>query len=266
GLLLATLAAAQERPHFEVDMIFPRNESYTLTHAFPIAYAIQNITPPRTLGEIFIHWEIIGLEYSWDTRGGGSIMDSGILKEESRTQLSENYTVFVDYTDVYDWIKHKEKDMLFSLQWDLWRESDREEECRVSYGSGELQFSIMRDGEQERLGLGVEPDVAKAGECPVFGTVVEIWPNVTDSRCPDITITNEGSPGGIEGKPCEVVVDDELAGSIKTEVARLYAEDNPPPVEYPGLDEEDAAGYVRPPVGTACAAVCALGYIAFASW
>lgn len=71
--------------------------------------------------------------------------------------------------------------------------------------------------------------------------------------------------GETEATPCMVVVDDTLVESIESEVPRLATPPEMPDM-YKHKDEEDAARSVRPRVGIANAAVCAVGYMALASW
>lgn len=266
ALALAGLSTAQTNPHFEVDIIFPRNETYTVSDSFPIAFALQNITAANSVGDFIINWGILALEDGYINRG--RLTDSGALGEKGSLDKG-NYTVLVTYTDVSEWIEYKKPGDVFVLRWNLsW--PHRGDQCEGepwwdgrSKVIGEIHFSIETDGEREwGKSKAVEPDVARAGECPVLASVVEIRPNAANSSCPEIVT-------GMEGTPCDVVVDNELAGSIESEVARLAAPAEMPDAYIPkgkDEDEEDAAGFLGPPMGTALAAACAVGYMALASW
>ena len=262
ALLIAASAIAQEtNSHFEVDIIFPRNETYTTSEAFPFALAIQNITAVLSLGAWVINWAIMPLEDGSINRGASR--DSGVMIRNDTVDMGD-YALLVDYTDVTQWIDRKKTGDVYALKWNLdWPDLSHECGWVRSPVGGEIQFSVEAPREQERSGLGIEPDVASAGECPVLSTVVEIRPSPANETCPDI-LSDEKTV--IEGTPCDVVVDDELAESITSEVERLIG-----PTEVPNEgstddeDDEDGAGSLKPPAGAALAAACALGYFAFTS-
>lgn len=261
-LLLATSATAQTNANFEVDIVFPRNETYTPSDAFPLALAIQNMTAVRTLGDWIINWGIMVLREGRINKGG--VRDSGIMIPDDTVDMG-GYALLMDYTDMTEWIKIQKPGDAYELQWNLdWPEvSDK---CGW-YGSpvgGRIQFSIEVPGEEERSGEGIEPDVAGSGKCPVLSTVAEIRPNPANETCPDILNDEEN---GIEGTPCKVVVDDEVAEKVTSEVERQVGPTEVPWEDYPEEgDEEDAAGSLNPAAGATFAAACALGYIAFACW
>lgn len=261
GAILAASATAQvTNPNFEVDIIYPRNETYALSDALPIALAIQNSTAADSLGDWIINWGILILKDGRTNRGG--IRDSGAVTRKSTVDMGD-YALLVHYTDATRWMDKREPGAVYELQWNLdW--PDLSHECGW-YGSpvhGRIQFSLEAPGDEERSGLGIEPDVANAGKCPVLSTVVEIRPNPANETCPDILNNQEN---GIEGTPCEVVVDDELAEKITSEVERWIGPTEAPWEDSFDDEEENDAGFVRPHVGVALAAACALGYIAFAS-
>jgi len=60
---LATLVRAQQAittpQHIEVDIVFPRNETYKPADVFPIVLAVQNITTLRAMGQVTGSWDIM---------------------------------------------------------------------------------------------------------------------------------------------------------------------------------------------------------------
>ena len=264
GAALSTaLATEQSSTHFELDLIFPRNETYLASDAFPIAFALQNATAADSLGDFIINWGITGLEDGHVNRG--RTMDSGAVAKRGVIDRG-NYTAVVTYTDAAEWVEFKRPGDVFSLKWYLsW--PDRGDECEGepswdgrSQITGEILFSVETEEEHERSGSkAVEPDVAGGEKCPVMGSAVEIRPNSANSTCPQVLT-------GMEATPCMVVVDDEFAESIESEVAKLAAPaEEPSPYIPKGEDQEDAAGFGSSPVRTAIAAACAITYMALAS-
>src|SRR5690606_5751038 len=109
-------AAAQEPPHFEVDVIFPLNQTYTASDIFPIALAIQNLTAVRTLGNFSLWWDF--MPYSKGRIPGGIYYDQGYfdlgdLKEDDETYIA------VANSNVTDWIHLKDRGEKYALQWSM---------------------------------------------------------------------------------------------------------------------------------------------------
>lgn len=103
--LLASGVAAQEVPHFEIDVIFPRNETYLPADTFPIAIAIQNLTAVRTLGEFEVAWDIMpfvnGLtpgDVTYDMADFEMLEDGG-----------DGTSIFVANSNVTGWIEKKKQ-------------------------------------------------------------------------------------------------------------------------------------------------------------
>jgi hypothetical protein len=53
--------------HREVDIVFPRNETYKAADAFPIVFAVQNLTALTSLGKYRLAW---GITSFTDGEGG----------------------------------------------------------------------------------------------------------------------------------------------------------------------------------------------------
>ncbi|SPO05501.1 uncharacterized protein DNG_08188 [Cephalotrichum gorgonifer] len=223
ALLLAALGAGQEQqhPYFELDVIFPRNETYTASSTFPIAFAIQNLTAARLLGDFRFSWEIISRsEDSSDPID--VVVDQGSIDGPTPEGEGEDETfIYIGNTNATGWIKQKRLLDSYALMWHIqW--TDIEEPCGPSVSHGNIMFSIEspleKDGmNRPQAGSGIAPDVTAVPECPILGSVVEIRLDEANPSCPAVL----GEPTGRGGSPCAVVVDKALASSIAREAADL---------------------------------------------
>lgn len=270
-LLLASGAAAQEVPHFELDVIFPRNETYLPAETFPIAVAIQNLTALRTLGDFEVAWDI--MPYANGLVPGGITYDMGVF--EMLEDGGDGTSIFVGNSNVTGWIDEKrQRGEQYGLNWHVvWRRL--KERCGIENTNvfGHIIFDVQTEWERretrEKVELGLTPDVKEAPECPVFGTVVEIRPPVGNSSCETVV---DGDTGR-EGEPCAVRVDRELASSIESWAASI-ATSTPSPTSLDSDegegegegedDEEDAAPGAIAPARISVAIACVVGYLAFA--
>ncbi|KAI8663533.1 hypothetical protein NCS57_00954600 [Fusarium keratoplasticum] len=200
---------------FEIDVIFPRNETYKPTGVFPISLAVQNYTALRAAGNFSLSWHI--MPYSYGRIPGGITWDEGDF--ETNNSPDDNDTVvFVANTNVTEWIHQKDRDDRFRLQWHL--EWDFRNDCdyKGSYVFGGIMFSI--ETEQEAIkspggkGIGKRPNVLDVPECPVLGSVV-LLRNTTDICSRVLDMGNNTA----EGTPCAFTVDKALASSISSQAA-----------------------------------------------
>lgn len=285
ALLASMGAAAQEVPHFEMDYVFPLNETYSTVDILPVALAIQNLTAVRTIGDFKIIWAI--MPYRGGVTPTGATPAHGLFEiPEPRENDDEPY-IFVDYTNVTEWIGRKEGPetyaMQFYLQWFSGDQCDRDAGDDVpSIVIGHQMFSIESPGEAKRraedrliTGLdivdeGKEPDLMDAVGCPTFGSVSEIWPNTenTNSSCPIVVDEDTGR----EPNPCGARINKTVASSIAsraTSMAKAAVESRKAEEEEEEKnrgwdeeeDEEDAASGGRVSLA-AVAAAFGLGLLA----
>ncbi|KAI1340137.1 hypothetical protein F5Y15DRAFT_415556 [Xylariaceae sp. FL0016] len=90
-------ATAEDTPQFEIDMIYPRNETYNVTDTLPIVLAIQNISAVEALGEYEVYFYI--MPYGHGVTPGGISFDGGSLINMNRT---DGAAIFVGNTNVSD--------------------------------------------------------------------------------------------------------------------------------------------------------------------
>lgn len=263
--LLTSRGAAQHLPHFEVDVIFPRNETYLPAEIFPVALAIQNLTAVRTLGEYKVQWNI--MPYSDGVTPGGIGYDGGEL--ELLEDGGDGASIFVANTNVTGWIGEKDRGARFAMQWHVgWR--DIPDDCGYddTSVSGQLMFGVTaeRDAKDRTQDAnGTEPDVKKAPECPAPVSVASIWPRADDTECP--MVLDELFR---QDQPCKVKVDEGLASRIEERAESMLASEAartappPEPTYEVDDDDEDAAPGSSPPLMTVVASAGLVGFLAFA--
>lgn len=275
-------AAAESDPHFELDIVFPRNETYFPADDFPIAIAIQNHTALRTLGDDYrIFWSIFAYTHGTSARGpydrGDLLPLADIIPPGEHVVEEDGNHIFVGYTNASDWIQEKRPGDLYALHyyvdWDGYQERcGNGEDSGVT---GHLMFSVEAQWEtldrewwllEESDPEVRKPLVVDAPECPEFGSVVEITADPGNSSCPRVVSEDTGR----EPDPCAVVVDYYSAWNIDFWArvsarmdADLAAETAEPEETEEVEDEEDAAGGVALPRGV-IATACALGWLAIA--
>ncbi|KAH8650097.1 hypothetical protein BX600DRAFT_474068 [Xylariales sp. PMI_506] len=211
----SSTATAQATPYFEIDVIFPRNETYKTSDIFPIALAIQNTTVLRSLGKVVVEWDI--MPYDYGNVPGGVLWDQGIFTLPDGTADDNEPWILVGNSNVSSWIHLKDTypQDRFMLQWVVFW-TDYDDACGgdapSAFGSG-LMFSIETDYEETVLGedAGIVPDVTQVPECPIFGTMVEISLNSTNATsCPAVVDENTG----LTGNPCAVKINSGAASDI----------------------------------------------------
>jgi hypothetical protein len=264
--------AQQTVPHFELDMIFPRNETYTPSDIFPIAFALQNLTAVRSLGAVNISWDIMPFAQGWIP--GGLVYDQGqfaVLPPEV-TDANNDTFIFVANSNVTAWIHKKNRGDRFAVNWHVnWPEYQLRCGNVGTDVFGHILFGVEGAWEREDggstgwddAGQGVAPDVMALPECPVLGAVVEIRPNATNSSCPVVIDENTGR----EADPCRVVVDEAVASSIASQAASLAT---PPPAttttrSASATPTNAAPSAPNPALHSVLAAACVLSCLTFAS-
>ena len=262
-LVLAT--AAQETKHLEIDVIFPRNETYKAVADFPVALAIQNATALGALGNYTLSWIIMpytdGVIASGLSYGGGKWVVPAEAKEP---------VIFVGTSNVTAWIKRKKRGDRYMLGWSVvW--DGVVERCGFenTFISGGLMFGVEGAFESdpfaygwEDAGKGKTPDILQVPECPALGAVADITPSATTSPASCPTVVGDT---GRKGNPCAVKVDKAMASSISSQVSVLAKPTPTPTPTWVATTWSTAAAEAACPVQTALAAACFLGTFILAS-
>jgi hypothetical protein len=269
---LSALAAAAEvittPRQFEVDIVFPHNETYKPADIMPIVLAIQNPSAATSIGSFQVFWNIIHLP-------GGKLnltfppqVDYGNIEvlSEDATTSADTPLFLVDFTNVTKWMAYDAPtvDDRYLLQWSIvWRSlfpTCTKFESLVSSrlpAEGALIFNIQTDDWQGEI-----HDVQEGiPECPEFGALVQVGPppNATKPACPGFEILESR-----EGSPCAVKVDEVAASGISSRVSSSVASSvsryRPTPTTTVAIESSTSEAGVGPArvVQTALAAACVL--------
>jgi hypothetical protein len=277
---LSALAAAAEvittPRQFEVDIVFPHNETYKPADIMPIVLAIQNPSAATSIGSFQVFWNIIHLP-------GGKLnltfppqVDYGNIEvlSEDATTSADTALFVVDFTNVTKWIQYGHPippatkytpavDDRYLLQWSIvWTSlfpTCTKSESLVSVRlptEGALVFNIQTDwqGEIHDVQEGIP-------ECPEFGALVQVGPppNATKPACPGFEILESR-----EGSPCAVKVDEVAASGISSRVSSSVAswssKYRSTPTTTAAIESSTSEAGVGPArvVQTALAAACVL--------
>jgi hypothetical protein len=268
---LSALAAAVEvvttPRQFEVDIVFPHNETYKPADIMPIVLAIQNPSAATSIGSFLVFWDLFYLP-------GGELnltdlpqVDYGNFEVLSNATTSADTPLFlVDFTNVTKWMAYDAPtvDDRYLLQWSIvWRSlfpTCTKFESLVSSrlpAEGALIFNIQTDDWQGEI-----HDVQEGiPECPEFGALVQIGPppNLMKPACPRLEILESR-----EGSPCAAKVDEVAASAISSRVSSSVASSvsryRPTPTTTVAIESSTSEAGVGPArvVQTALAAACVL--------
>ncbi|KAH8889606.1 hypothetical protein GQ53DRAFT_868447 [Thozetella sp. PMI_491] len=205
---LPSLSAAVTLPALpavlEVDIIFPRNETYARVDNFPVILALQNAP---------LAWDF-GFHVSWSLRNLSKLTGSNFVDSESI--LQPNLPVRLPAPADTFFIVNSTNDLdgpgTYQLSWGI----ALSENCTrngdfithtigAGLSSGQVVFTIA-DG-------GKAVDLTDGGPCPLAGGVVNIQSNLTGCAHVDNT--------GIQANPCNIAIDDSLAQSLSSQLPQI---------------------------------------------
>ncbi|KAK4148978.1 hypothetical protein C8A00DRAFT_38430 [Chaetomidium leptoderma] len=280
---LATQAAAAEvvttPRQFEVDIVFPHNETYKPADTMPIVLAIQNASVAGSLGSFSVFWHITQLQFNSTSSSTVDYGDFQVLSNE--TTSADTPLFLVTFTNVTDWIQYGRPippatkytpavDDRYILQWSIvWTSlfgTCTKFESLVAAklpADGALTFNIQTVwGEGGTGWQGEIHDVEEAiPVCPEFGGLVQIGPppNATKPACPGFEILDSR-----QGSPCAVKIDQAAASSISSRVSSSVSSSmskhHPTPTTTDAVESSTSNAGVGPArtVQTALAAACVL--------
>ncbi|CAG9998831.1 unnamed protein product [Clonostachys byssicola] len=213
---------------FEIDVIYPRNETYNATDTFPVVVAIQRPLVASQMGKFRFGTYI--MPYSrGDNPGGIDVGDTmNWIRPYNATVFTDDPFFVIENTDATRWREGVDYDgrglhaLIWSMSWypDL-------EECKQKkyYVSGRIFFTIDDEG--------VNPNILDAAECPFEGSVVQV--NNNTESCPAFTVLGKGT-----GNPCAIKIDAAKATSISSQIASL-ATPAPAATTTATKDDKDSA-------------------------
>ncbi|EPS41753.1 hypothetical protein H072_4346 [Dactylellina haptotyla CBS 200.50] len=214
-LLLATflpmLSGAVDTPilpaNIEINIIFPRNETYSPADKFPIVLALQNAPLAYDFG-FHLLWELRNLSIrgsSSDFIDSESILRSNLpirVPAPSKTLFIVNSTD--EFTSLYqEGIGTYQLTWYFALGQNCTRDGDFiNHSIGARLAEGGLVFTIADGGKPANLTAG--------GPCPPAGAAFRIQSNITGCAHVD--------DSGVQAKPCNIVINDQLASSISAQL------------------------------------------------
>ncbi|OAQ59655.1 hypothetical protein VFPPC_03864 [Pochonia chlamydosporia 170] len=259
------LAGQLNQTYVEIDVIFPRNETYKPADNFPIALVVQNITGLGSIGNYFIHWAIMPYIE-------GRIPDIGLRWNADfalpRDNTGSKPVILVDTLNVTEWIHTKARGERYMLHWSItWDNRALSVRCGGNgYVLGGIMFGLEAKWEKDYNatvgwidgGKGIEPDILQVPEYPALGQPINITPSTTATSCPTLTYTGprREEEVGRQGDPCAVKVDKSVASSISSHAASLATARLPPTRTLLDSTANNGAWLAVRPVQTALAAAC----------
>jgi hypothetical protein len=217
--LSATAAADVTLPAVvEVDVIFPRNETYAPTPVFPLVFAIQNPAAASSIGPIDISWAI--WKYGSDQLvpdhlfGGNQTLDKTNSTDPHYINL---WTARLNGT---------ESAGTYGLWWQVWYyacSGKKGESPGISAGSRTSNFTFTIDPGAQQPNLAADLDACPAQNATIV--VTETWPVKGMS---DRDVCGVVSKARVDANPCAVKLDSAAAASIAAEVTASACAASPP--------------------------------------
>jgi hypothetical protein len=216
----------------EVDLVFPRNETYRHTEIIPIVLAVQNLAAWAAANSSTV-WSFSIDPWSEGSVPGGISYDFGYFEMLPNDAPATDPTFLVAVTNVTKWYSDlhiaKRWGEKYMLQWAAGRRTP-DSPCHTNgfrLGSSEaVMFDVrMTDNEDyfpRYTSPGTAVDILQATGCPQFNQIAQVTSNPTataTSLCPVGLQTAPAS--NVQGNPCAVTIDKAVASHISSHVARL---------------------------------------------
>ncbi|KAK6540920.1 hypothetical protein TWF694_008304 [Orbilia ellipsospora] len=203
-LCVAAVALPALPANIEVDVIFPRNDTYSPADNFPIVLAVQNAALAYDFG-FQVLWEVRNLSKSGPSTNlvdFESILHSNAL-EPKVPAPSSTFFILNSTTEFEDFLGEAygiyQLNWFFALDENCTRDGIFiDHEIGNALAGGGLIFTIADDGKAV--------DFTDGGPCPPTGGAVGIQSNI--SGCAHIDNT------GVVAKPCNIVLNEQLASSF----------------------------------------------------
>lgn len=219
---------------FEVDLLFPRNATYTPQPLMPLVWALQN--PPLASPLLAtIYW---GLWEGTNRTGPGSISDGGFEPYAFMNNLSSSEPVLLK--NFFNTISYP--DGVWTLYWamQVTNCSQTQDSTHVIERSTTIVFTTSSSGQAPDLVAATKEDMCRSAEAFAF----------------DVTSTDVGGICGVLGRsptinPCAATIDAAAASSISAAATAEVCLPGQPP--YPNVtcptptfaSSADAAGRSR---------------------
>ncbi|GKZ27564.1 hypothetical protein AbraIFM66951_009090 [Aspergillus brasiliensis] len=260
--LLALGAIATTAPAVEVDLVFPRNETYSPTDYFPFVFAVQNTERA----------ELLNIQLSYFIRKSNDLKDRDdqlILNHDLRWT---NWSASADPYLAYQYIHNRfNTSSHWLVQWELRWQSCNVESRHRDAGISDHFYTWIQDFSIDNSSL-KEVDLVAAtanDTCPGSRNAFVI--NATDTIMSSPSILNAAdrdtcvvvanttaSPTTSTPDPCRLAIDEDTAESIASVQHRRLCNGLNPPEDCP--KENDAPRLVVLGLSGFLAAIGALGF------
>ncbi|KAL1891956.1 hypothetical protein Sste5346_007300 [Sporothrix stenoceras] len=225
-------------PVLEVDVIFPRNETYQETEILPVAINVQRLPEVRNVGDLTFIWslEIYGLS---SDPNFDRFLESGLFVPAN----TSDGTIQIGYSNMTSWISklNYTSHVLLNVNvvWNFTYLCDHP--ARGGTEMAEIMFRVESEVQQNYQpdNSSIPADIAQAPDCPEFGAILSDYASSTvytgfeySSNTPSTVFTTCSTLLGIEiassyGTPCAVTVDSvtrSALGSIASSMATSAAQ------------------------------------------
>jgi hypothetical protein len=197
----------------EVDIVFPRNETYKVDNNFPVVFAIQNAEASFAFG-FSLFWSITAL-------GNDSEPSRAYVNVGNTPYIADDSDPPIDTTDnIWYFTQNVSFDAelptlgLHKLEW-TWGATECEQDgddVTVTIGNdqaqGELYFTVVADGRGEDVNL-------TGDKCPEFGALIYAEDNADwGEHCPIFGKT----PKEVKPDPCRAKMPAHLAACAMANV------------------------------------------------
>lgn len=235
----------------EVDLVFPRNETYALNSTFPIVFAIKN---PELVSLLSPRFDLI--IQRGDNRNSSRIETWASNQYDVRW---ENYSI--DPLFLYATYPGLDIEAVWWLTWSVQWGNCTEERYRIktSYDeySNHLTFTTSSSGQAIDLVAGTESDgcPAKSGVALEVASMLNTsafdnWEGFID-KCPVLADTSPTAT------PCEVKIDAATEASMAASLAHQIC------LKTVGCDDDDESAGGRLAVGGVALSAAVLGTLGF---
>jgi hypothetical protein len=217
---LSTTAAVHFPALVEVDLVFPRNETYVPTPVFPVVFAIQNLAAASSIGPLELTWAIWRLDTDDIQQVWGN-------QTVDQTNSTEPYYKYINlWTAGLDGAESARR---YQLWWQVEYSAcfgKKENPGSVS-GSRQDNFTFTLDPNAQQVQpiLSADLDACPASNATIM--VKETWP-VNNRPDHDICGVVRNVDVDAFANPCAVKLDHAAASSIAAEVTASACAASPP--------------------------------------
>lgn len=200
--------------NIEIDLIFPRNETYSAADNFPIVLAMQNAALAYSFG-FTLSWRLYNLSEPSSSESSSSpysYVDSDSITMGSPLTFAAPPDTFFIANSTYKFGHASYKATtagIYQLSWTFALTENCTEDGEwvnhtigASHGHGVQIFTIADEGKAV--------DLLDGGSCPELGVAVGIQSNI--SGCAHV------DNSGIQASPCNIEINESLASSLSAEL------------------------------------------------